>query len=59
MDLTKAKTILDRVRDGMEYSPFVINQALFLTGDLDEHQYARMDEELRGKRMDSTTQAKG
>lgn len=35
MTYFEAMKILDRVRDGANYSECIVNQALYLTGDID------------------------
>lgn len=48
----QAHKILDRVKDGTAYSRKVIDEALWLTGDLDAH------EAVRSEGMDQTLEAK-
>lgn len=37
MSYFEAMKILDKVREGVAYPEYVINQALILTGDLDDN----------------------
>jgi hypothetical protein len=50
MNHEQAHQILDKYRDGEQYSSFTINQALYLTGDIGVH------ERERGAGMDRTIQ---
>jgi hypothetical protein len=42
----EATAILNRVREGQQFSEFVITRALELTGDYEEHRSPRMDQAL-------------
>lgn len=53
-----AVRILDRVKDGWLFSESTISRALFMTGDLDEHELERMDARMRGSRMGDALQEK-
>jgi len=53
MTYEQAQKILDRVREGVNYPPGIVDFALFLTGDLDAH------EENRGQGMGSEIQTQG
>ena len=46
MNHYEANRILDRVREGQQFSEFVITRALELTGDYEEHRSPRMDQAL-------------
>ena len=48
----QAHKILDRVKDGTAYSRRIIDEALWLTGDIDSH------EAVRGEGMDQPVEAK-
>lgn len=41
MNYEQAHKILDRAKDGEQFSIFTINQALFLTGDIGVHERDR------------------
>lgn len=41
MTYEQAQKILDRVRDGVYYPDSIVDFALFLTGDIEEHQAQR------------------
>lgn len=43
MTLAEARAILDRVREGEQFSVVVITKALWMTGDLDEKQLEIME----------------
>lgn len=49
----QAHKILDRIKDGWLYPEFIVNQALWLTGDLDAH------EAMRGERLAQALPGKG
>ena len=56
MNYEHAKTILDRVRDGIAYPAYTIQKALEMTGDIDGH-IEGMDEEVRSTGLDQTLSA--
>lgn len=51
MNAVQAKTILDRVRDGWDYSEATITRALFMTGEISEHQFGAMAGGMRSPGM--------
>jgi|Laugrespbdmm15dd_1035085.scaffolds.fasta_scaffold48456_2 hypothetical protein len=55
----EATKILDKIKDGADYTLATINQALFLTGDIDEHQFSRMDGSYGSAGMDCAIQPQG
>lgn len=59
MNTIEANRILDAVRDGADYSQAVITKALFMTGEIDEHQFGRMAGRVRSPGMDSPVQEAG
>ena len=54
MNYFTATQILDKAREGKRYPLHIINQALELTGDIDE-----LHAGMRKSRMDQTPQAEG
>ena len=46
MNYETAQRILDRIKEGQQFSPFVIDRALSLTGDIDPDRSPRMGEAL-------------
>jgi hypothetical protein len=42
----QANKILDRAKEGQQFSPFVIDRALFLTGDIDPDRGSGMGQEI-------------
>ena len=54
MNYFTATQILDKAREGKRYPLHIINQALELTGDIDEPHVA-----MRGERVDQALQAEG
>lgn len=46
MNHYEANRILDRVREGQQFSEFVITRALELTGDYEEQRSGRVDQTL-------------
>ena len=46
MNNAQANQILDRIKEGQQFSPFVINRALCLTGDIDPDRGPGMGEAL-------------
>lgn len=52
MNAVQAKTILDQVRDGWDYSEATITRALFMTGEISEHQFGAMAGGVRSPGMD-------
>ena len=59
MNTIDANRILDEVRDGADYSEAVITKALFMTGEISEHEFGRMEGRVRGPGMDSPIQEAG
>ena len=57
MNHFEAHKILDKVLDGVHYPEQIINMALVLTGDLDEHKFKGMAANNGGERMDCQTWA--
>ena len=55
----EAIKILDRIKDGANYSLATINQALFLTGDIDGYQFSGMDGSYGSAGMDCAIQPQG
>ena len=55
----EATKILDRIKDGANYPLAIINQALFLTGDIDGHQFSGMDGSYGSAGMDCSIQPQG
>ena len=51
MNYPDAQKILNAVRDGVDYSVNVINQALEMTGDISGNELERLDAEMRSTRM--------
>lgn len=51
MNAIQAKMILDRVRDGWDYSEATITKALFMTGEISEHQFGAMEGGMRSPRL--------
>ena len=49
MNHYEANRILDRVREGQQFSEFVITRALELTGDYEEQRGGRVDQTLSQK----------
>lgn len=47
MNHYEANRILDRVREGQQFSEFVITRALELTGDYEEQRSGRMDQAIQ------------
>ncbi|CAB4146763.1 hypothetical protein UFOVP499_25 [uncultured Caudovirales phage] len=43
----QANRILDRAKEGQQFSPFVIDRALALTGDIDPDRSTGMDKEVQ------------
>lgn len=41
MNQHQAKRILDLVKDGRDYPVFIINQALYIVGEITEEEYAQ------------------
>ena len=54
----EATKILNRIKDGADYTLATINQALFLTGDIDEHKFNRVDGSDRSARVGFQIQPK-
>lgn len=46
MNYEQANQILDRAKEGQQFSPFVIDRALCLTGDIDPDRSPRMGQAL-------------
>ena len=46
MNYEQANQILDRIKEGQQFSPFVIDRALSLTGDIDPDRSPGMGEAL-------------
>lgn len=59
MNTIQANKILDQVRGGMDYSEATITRALFMAGEIDEHEFRRMESGLRSPRMDCPIQKAG
>lgn len=58
MNFYQAQNILDNIRHGgAVYPAFIVNKALFLTGDLSEYQYERMDDGMRSAGVDAKIQS--
>lgn len=58
MNFYQAQNILDNIRHGgAVYPAFIVNKALFLTGDLSEYQYERMDDGMRSTGVDAKIQS--
>ena len=49
MTYEQANQILDRIKEGQQFSPFVIDRALSLTGDIDPDRGGGMGEALQEK----------
>ena len=49
MNYDQANQILDRAKEGQQFSPFVIDRALCLTGDIDPDRSNGMGEALQEK----------
>jgi len=49
MNNAQANQILDRIKEGQQFSPFVIDRALCLTGDIDSDRGGGMGEALQEK----------
>jgi len=48
MNFYQAQNLLDNIRHGdAVYPAFMVNKALFLTGDLSEYEFERMDDGMR------------
>ena len=47
MNAIQAKMILDRVRDGWDYSEATITRAFFMTGEISEHEFRAMEGGMR------------
>lgn len=56
MNTIQAHRILDQVRDGADYSEATITRALFMVGEIDEHEFRRMESGVRSPGMDCTVQ---
>lgn len=56
MNMLDARKILDSLKDGAAYPLHTINQALEMTGDLNERQMERIHAGMRGERMDNAIQ---
>ena len=56
MNTSQAERILDQVRDGADYSRFAVTHALFLVGEIDEHEFERMARRMRSAGMDGPLQ---
>ena len=56
MNYFQAHAMLDEVRVGASKPAQLINQALFLTGDLSEYEFERVDVGVRSARMDKALQ---
>jgi hypothetical protein len=56
MNYFQAHAMLDAVRVGANQPTQLINQALFLTGDLSEYQFEKMDAGVRSAGMDKALQ---
>lgn len=59
MNTIQANKILDQVRGGADYSEATITKALFLVGEIDEHQYRAMEGGMRSPGMDCALQEAG
>ena len=47
MNAIQAKMILDRVREGWDYSEATITRAFFMTGEISEHEFRAMEGGMR------------
>jgi hypothetical protein len=47
MNVIQAKMILDRVREGWDYSETTINRAFFMTGEISEYEFRAMEGGMR------------
>jgi len=47
MNAIQAKMILDRVREGWDYSEATITRAFFITGEISEHELRAMEGRMR------------
>jgi hypothetical protein len=47
MNAIQAKMILDRVREGWDYSEATITRAIFMTGEISEHEFRAMEGGMR------------
>lgn len=56
MNYFQAHAMLDEVRVGASKPAQLINQALFLTGDLSEYEFERVDVGVRSAGMDKALQ---
>lgn len=56
MNTMQASKILDQVREGADYSEATITRALFMVGEIDEHEFRRMESGMRSPRMDCAVQ---
>ncbi len=57
MNFYQAQNLLDNIRHGgAVYPAFMVNKALFLTGDLSEYEFERMDDGMRSAGMDAEIQ---
>lgn len=52
MNAIQAKTILDRVREGWDYSEATITKAFFMTGEISEHQFGAVAGGVRSPGVD-------
>lgn len=56
MNTLQAMKILDQVREGADYSEATITRALFLVGEIDEHEFRGMESGMRGPGVDCPVQ---
>lgn len=59
MNTLQAMKILDQVRGGADYSEATITRALFLVGEIDEHEFRGMESGMRSPGMDCPFQEAG
>lgn len=59
MNTIQAMKILDRVREGASYSEATITKALFIVGEIDEHEFGKMESGMRSPGMGSALQKTG
>jgi len=59
MNAIQAKMILDRVREGWDYSEATITRAFFMTGEISEHELRTMESGMRSPGMGCPLQEAG
>lgn len=59
MNAIQAKMILDRVRDGWDYSEATITRAFFMIGEISEHEFRAMEGGMRSPGVGGPLQEAG